>query len=745
MPNRMDAADNAEAARILRSIDVLSSMPDDLVAAAALVMTRLDVSAGEDLVRVGEVADAMFVISQGEFAVWIPSDAGETHVATLGPGRGIGEMQMVSGGTRTATVRAIGSARVYRLTRTDFAQFAAQAPAALQAIIQRVRERTQQAQIAGLLPKLVGELSPADLADLTGRVRLVSLSRGQSLFRQGDAADAWYVVISGRLQVVVETAEGGDQVVGEASRGESVGEMALLTGEPRSASLYALRDTVLMRMGKTEFDALLQSRPPLMLTIIRALAKRMRVGSRRSTDRGLGQHFTVVPTPGVDSSAIAKRLVAALSALGPTMLLDPATIHAEGVMENAATMPNDHPAWLRFGAWLDQADGRVQYIVFDAGQGNNAWSRRCVRQADHVLLVAHRDSSPLPEEVESALLPDDGGRRATRTLALLHPDGSRPPSGTRRWLDTRRVDGHVHVKLDNEADFARIARLLAGKAVGLALGGGGARGFAHIGVIRAMEELGVPIDMIGGTSMGSIIAGQYAMGRTTQQIIELNEAIMKIRPFTEYTVPVMSLLRSKKVEQSAKMAFGDTEIEDLWLPWFGVSCDLATAEMVVHDRGLAWAATRASGALPGVVLPMLIGTRVLVDGGVVNNLPGDVMRQRCHGTVVVVNVSPDQERTFAVPAIPSPWQVFWSWILPFRTSIVVPSIVQIMMRTATLASAGRARAVERDADLYLRPPVDAFGLLDFERIHQIVDAGYTYAGARLAKWKAESNPPTGAA
>lgn len=737
----MDAASTADAARVLRGIDVLASMPDEMLAAAAAVMTALDVPAGTELVRLGEPADAMFVIASGQFGVWVPGDQGPLQVATLGPGRGIGEMQMVSGGTRTATVSALVPSRVYRLARTDFSAFAARAPEALRAIVERVRERTQQAQVAALLPKLVGELSPADLDDLLARVAVVSLSRGDALFRQGEPGDAWYVVVSGRLHVVVESGDGGERVVGEASRGDSVGEMALLTGEPRSASVYALRDTVLVRMGKPEFDQLLGSRPALMLTIIRALATRIRNAGRREADRGLGQHFAVVPTPGVDSTALAARLAQALAKLGPTLLLNPARLAAEGVMENAAAVPADHPAWLRFGAWLDGVDSRVTYVVFDAGEGQTEWARRSVRQADHVVLVAERGGSPEPGDTELALLPPHEGRRATRTLVLLHPDGKTPPSGTRRWLDAREVDAHLHLRLDRDADVERLARVLAGRAVGLALGGGGARGFAHIGVIRAMEEAGVPIDMVGGTSMGSIIAGQYALGCGPERMVQLNEDIIRIKPFTEYTVPVMSLLRSKRVEQSAKMAFGDTDIEDLWLPWFGVSCDLATAEMVVHDRGPAWAATRASGALPGVVLPMLIGTRVLVDGGVVNNLPGDVMRQRCRGRVVVVNVSPDEERAFAIGTIPSPWQVFWSWVLPFRTAISVPSIVQIMMRTATLASAGRARAVERDADLYLRPPVDHFGLLDFDRIRDIVSAGHAYARERLASFTAPPGAP----
>ena len=349
-----------------------------------------------------------------------------------------------------------------------------------------------------------------------------------------------------------------------------------------------------------------------------------------------------------------------------------------------------------------------------------------MRQADHVLLAASAQDDPIPTAAELALDQATGPRGARRTLVLLHPDGARRPQGTARWLAAREVDGHVHVRLDEERDFGRLARLLAGKAVGLALGGGGARGFAHIGVIRALEEAGTPIDLVGGTSMGAIIAGMHAMGLSWQEMIALNKQIIALAPFREFTLPIIAMLRTRRIERCAKLAFGDIAIEDLWLPFFCVSANLTTAQMVVHDRGPAWEATRASGALPGITVPMPTSLGLLIDGGVVNNLPGDIMRARCRGKVIVVNVSPDEDQTFALAQVPSPWVVLWSWLSPFRVSMSVPTVLHILIRTATLASADRARAVGDAADLYLRPPVQQFGLLEFSRIGDIVQSAYVY-------------------
>ena len=516
-----------------------------------------------------------------------------------------------------------------------------------------------------------------------------------------------------------------------------MGELALLTGEPRAATPWAVRDTALIRVGRDAFERCVEQSPTVMLSLIRTLGQRLRDRSKRAAPRGFGQRFAVVGArPDVPIAMVAARLHAAFLTLGTALYVSPERLAAFGVMDNAATINDRHPGWIRFTTWLDEQDSLFDFIVIeclpDAGSdAGPAWNQRCVRQADHVLLAACVADPPEPTPEEIALDQATRPRGARRTLLLLHPDGAKRPQGTARWLAFRNVDGHQHLRLDRDGDFGRLARLLAGKAVGLALGGGGARGFAHIGVIRALEEADIPIDWIGGTSMGSIIAAMYAMGLNPTEMVTLNEAIIRLDPFREFTLPIIAMLRTRRIERSAKMAFEETAIEDLWIPFFCVSASLTTARMIVHESGPVWQATRASGALPGIAVPMLTPEGLLIDGGVVNNLPGDLMRARCRGKVIVVNVSPDEDRTFAIERLPSPWAVLWSWIHPFRLSMSVPTILHIIMRTATLASADRARTVERDADLYLRPPVQEFGLLEFHRIGDIVEAAYGYAKERL--------------
>ena len=292
--------------------------------------------------------------------------------------------------------------------------------------------------------------------------------------------------------------------------------------------------------------------------------------------------------------------------------------------------------------------------------------------------------------------------------------------------------------MDAPADFGRVARLMAGKSVGLALGGGGARGYAHIGVIQAMREMGVPIDMVGGTSMGGIISGQCALDLDIPAMKQLNHEIIATNPFGDYTVPMMAMLSSKRVDAAGVHAFKNYNIEDAWINCFCVSSNLTTAELMVHERGSLAHATRASGSLPGVLIPVVMGEHLLVDGGVINNLPADIMRSKSAGKVVAVNVSPSEE--LKVPrnmALPSSWDIFWSKYLAGRQHISHPKMMDILMRTTMLASTAKTKSTIREADLYLRPPVTQFGMLEFKSFENIVNAGYHYTLEQLKdfNWK----------
>ena len=222
------------------------------------------------------------------------------------------------------------------------------------------------------------------------------------------------------------------------------------------------------------------------------------------------------------------------------------------------------------------------------------------------------------------------------------------------------------------------------------------------------------------------------MGFDWKRILEISRrGWLHHKPHKEYTLPLISIIGSKVRDRWAKEIYGTTEIEDLWLDFFCVSCNLTRTEMTVFERGALASAVRASGSLPGIFVPVLRDGNVYVDGGVVNNLPGDIMRGRFCERVIVIDVGSAQTFAFKATKFPSPWRLLWSRVVPFAKRLDVPDIGGLLLRTAETSSAKNTAEVKRDADLCLRPPVDTFGVLEFAKIDEIVEVSYRYAADQL--------------
>lgn len=704
---------------------------DAILSAIATHCAERTLAPGEVLMTAGDPGTDIFLIESGTLAVEVEvTDGQPTVVGQIGPGQAAGEMQFVLGGRRTATVRAAEPTVVFRLSRADFDAVLERWPSLLHSLVTLTRERIHRTQLRAAVAKAFPE-SPTEFAnDLEAVADWVTLRSGEVLFRQGDAADGWYLVVTGRLRVVKE----GDgatpaRVLQELDASESVGEMAILSGARRAATVVALRDSLVARIPADACTALAQRHPELLLAISRTLVHRLQAPGTgaRPMQRLVVAVLQTTRNPALDR--FARNLVAALGQIGPAAHVTAAALAAGGVVGPAARPDVEHPSWLRFPGWLESLQREEPFVVLDVEPDDLVWAHHALGQADHVLILGDASGDPARTALEQTLL--GGGiprqHRRQHTLVLVHPAEARRPHGTRAWLGVREVDRHLHVRDGRMEDAARVARALTGRSVGVVLGGGGARGFAHLGVVRAFRELGIPVDYIGGTSMGAIMAGQIALGLDHDELVALNRPIVALSPFTEYTIPVVALLKTEKITQSAKMAFGDTRIEDLWLPYFAVSANLTTATTCVHEDGPVWFATRASGSLPGIAVPVVRDRELLVDGGVLDNLPVGIMRDRCAGgPVIAVDVSPAEDLRMSRDAFPSPWAILGERVRPGPRPAPVPGIVDILMRTTLLASAAQRERSWREADLMLSPPVDAFGMLAFDQLDALVDVGYRY-------------------
>ena len=745
-PSGAGAPPSPLAARIaehelFRSLDRLALA--DL--AAELTLVRL--APGEILFRQGDPGDGMYVLVEGGLSVrFQPIGGAETIVNELRPPASAGEIALLTGQPRSATVVATAASELVRLSLAGFARLAQRHPGAMHEFAQTIVPHLHRTQLAGILTDLFGPIEPQALHSIQSALAWRHLPAGEILFRQSEPGDALAIVVNGRLRIVAARADGDPQTVGEVSRGECVGEFALLTGRPRSATVCAIRDTDVVMLSQELFEQLLGQYPRAMLRIARFVVDHAQGGARLAGS-ATTTTFALIPAgPSAPLAEVARRLAEALSAFGPTLHLSAGRIDEVFSRAGAAQARPGQPADVALKGWLSEQEAVYRYIVYQADHTWSPWTQRCLGQADRALFVASAADNPAPGPIEAEWRRSGGQARAE--LVLIHPDGCPRPAGTAAWLTPRHVHTHHHARLGAPGDFRRLARRLTGRALGLVLSGGGARGHAHIGAIRALEEAGIAVDMIGGTSMGALIGAGYATGRDYRQMVDLAAAFSARRRIFDFTLPLTSFIAGRKISSLYRELFEDVQIEDLWRPFFAISSNLTRAEPVLHQRGPVWLSVRSSTAIPGVFAPVLLGGDVLVDGGVMNNFPIDIMRQDYEaGTVLGVNVSPPTEKLkhYRFGESVSGWQVLWSRISPLGGRLRAPSLLASLMRATEINGAYKVRApaFQRLADLIVQPPVARFHPLAFEAYQEIIEAGYSSTRADLEAWLSVGPEATG--
>jgi NTE family protein/lysophospholipid hydrolase len=696
----------------------------------------LTIEAGETLFRQGEPGDAVFIVVGGQLSVSISqADGSQRQVGVICPCELAGEIPTLGEGRHTTTVRALCRSKLLRLSGTVFEKLT---PDLIQELHGIVRQRLRRSQLAVILQDLFGFMAEGLFAKVEQFLEWVHIQRGEVLYRRGDQGDSLYIIVSGRLQALVEDVDGPAQVVGEMSRGEIVGERALFTGDRRTRTIRCIRDSDLVRVSRESFEKLIDERPQLMMTITRLLVRRMHQSPPHGRRKKRELTFAVLAAhPDVSLCTFAERLSMALSELAPTLHLDGAYIDDVLQIKGISRSSEEDPYGLSLSVWLDEQESRYRYIVYEADKSISPWTRRCIQRADHIIVVARAGNDPAKGGADSSLaLPEPGDSGVKKTLVLLHRDRNAPPLGSSRWMDCLGAQYLHHVTGEAESEYRRLARMLTGNGFGLVLSGGGANGFAHIGVIRALKEAGVPIDMIGGVSMGAVIAAQYAMGMDWKDLIIANRKMwIDAKPAMDITLPLISLLSCRRLDEENKMCFGQTMIEDLWLDFFCVSTNLTTARQVIHRRGPVCRAVRASCALPGITPPVVEGSDLLVDGAVLNNLPVDVMREIRDCLVIAVDVTDNDEFSVQQETAPSPLNVLRGLFDQSQSHPRFPNLIEIITRTTLVSSIHKTQSARADADLYFRPPLQGFNLLDLSNLDKIVQVGYEFARERIGQWK----------
>lgn len=519
----------------------------------------------------------------------------------------------------------------------------------------------------------------------------VTVQAGDFLFHEGDVADDLYVVTAGRLDVIA-----GGTVVRQLGAGAVLGELSLLTGGNRSASVRARRDSALLQVTHAAFEAALAADPTAQSALTVVLAEQLRDAHHASTDGARTPQPRVIAVvalgPGAPAHEVADELATELSRSLTVAL--PGTIGPDG---------------------LERAERDNDRVVLVADEAGDEWWERCVRQADHLVVVARADQAPLDA-------PPLG--RTDSDLVLVGP--SRTTGAiVRSWSDG--IDPYqvtVSDGLDLRAALRPLGARLAGRSVGLVLAGGGARAFAHIGILAELADAGIVVDRVAGSSQGSIIAALHASGMDPDEIeAACYQEFVRGRPFHDYTFPMVSVAKGRRTERLFRRHFGTVHIEELPRQFRCVSTDLQSRTSYAHRRGDLVDAVMASIALPVLFPPRRDGERLLADGGILDNLPVSLLTERDEGPIVAVNigmgagVAPTAPAPDATPRPPRP--------------VRIPALGETLMRTIFIGSGGATDAALAVGAVVVTPSSRGVGLLEFHQLDRMVESGRAAGRALL--------------
>lgn len=561
--------------------------------------------------------------------------------------------------------------------------------------------------------------------------------RGHTLVSEGEPSAALYIVLHG----VFEVYRGENPApIARIRTGELIGEMGFLADTPRTATVIAIRDAAVLELEREAYERLLRETPSIANALLAALARRLDASSARlAPGREHSAERTVAFVRGGGEAlppAFFERLRAALEAAGARIL------DRDAITRRFGNLPPDSA---EVTEWLNALEWEHELLVYLADDGLTDWTRKCVRQADTVVLATRGEAPP------GDLSPTESFVREihhadTCRLVRVHDRRAASVSGTAAWLRRTPVHLHHHAALEDDADFQRLARFVAGRAVGFVAGGGGGFGPAHIGIYHAFLERGVAFDIFIGTSVGAAMTAGFALGFEPEQMDAITHKIfVSRRAFKRPNWPRYALLDHAALDDALAETCGrDTRIEDCWSPFFAVATNLSTQRLELIRSGSMWKAVRASSAIPAVLPPVYTDDgMMLVDGGVMDNAPLASLKEIKHGPNLVVHFGRTGLQRFdcRYEDIPARRELLTALLNPFarRRLPRAPGATNVLMRS--LMAHQRYELPVGPHDLVLRPPpFPGSAFLDFDRHTEVFRAAREWAHRTLEEL-AESGDP----
>uniref|UniRef100_A0A671P103 lysophospholipase n=1 Tax=Sinocyclocheilus anshuiensis TaxID=1608454 RepID=A0A671P103_9TELE len=667
----------------------------------------------------------------------------DTCLFVAHPGELVGQLAVLTGEPLIFSVRAHRDCSFLSISKTHFYEIM----------------RAEPSLVLNVAHTVVRRMSPF-VRQIDFALDWMAVEAGRAVYRQGDKSDSTFIVLSGRLRSVIMKEDGKKELTGEYGRGDLIGVVEALTHQNRATTVHAVRDSELAKLPEGALSSIKRKFPQ----VSRSLALHT-PGSKWDTGNPASNLATVTVLPvseEVPLTAFTLELQHALLAIGPTLLLT-----SDIIKQRLGSAALDSVHEYRLSSWLGQQEDIHRIVLYQTDVSLTPWTQRCIRQADCIIIVGLGEQDPAVGELERML--EGSAVRAQKQLVLLHREDGPPPKGTAEWLNMRSwISRHLHLSCprrvfsrrslpklremyqrvfqksaDRHSDFSRLARVLTGNAIALVLGGGGARGCSQVGIIRALSEAGIPIDLVGGNSIGSMMGALYAEDRSYSRMkIRAREWAMEMtsvfKKVLDLTYPVTSMFSGASFNSSINAVFKDKQIEDLWIPYFNITTDITASTMRVHTDGSLWRYVRSSMSLSGYLPPLCDPKdgHLLMDGGYINNLPADVARSMGAKVVIAIDVgSQDETNLTNYGDALSGWWLLWKRLNPLAEKVKVLNMAEIQARLAYVCSVRQLESVKNsDYCEYIRPPIDRYRTLEFGKFDEISEVGYQHGKTVFDVW-----------
>jgi len=706
---------------------------------------------GDTLMTESSYSDAALVyVIQGELTMRCGEERDILY--TAGKGECVGQLALLTGEANFYTCAAKCSSVVALLPKQSFFSIVSTSPEMVLSLAQSTIQR---------LSPLVRRIDFA--------LDWVTIEGGRKVVPPVNQADTAYLILSGRLRGYKYNGE-ARELVGEYGRGDIVGIVDVITGVKRSTSYLAVRDTEICMMPPQLLDYLKKRCPSVMSKLVTVLGRRLHSansgdrGSLQSTQSHRYNSIAVYPNhPDIPMTAFCLELERSLSSIGSCARLSSTSV-LNRFGPDALQPRNEY----RINSWLNQQEDRHDCIIYQCDINATVWTRKCFRHADLILILAEGAAENTISQAEKDI--EDITKRIRKEFVLLWDPETPFPTNTRDFLKRRPwLSSHFHLKVEPwmkkkfkdkseerilitfskvcpgepniNSDFSRLARHIQGASIGLVLGGGGARGAAHLGMLRSIMEAGIPVDKVGGVSIGAFMTALWSMhrdfGHVTTKASQWFYNMTRYVGLLDLTYPATSLFTGGYFNWTLTQTFPDeAQIEDLWLPFYCVSTDVTVSRQRVHTTGSVWRYCRASMSYAWICPPMCDPKdgHLLLDGCYVNNVPGDVMLQLNCSHILVVDVTAmDSTDLTNYGDSLSGWWLLWKRFNPFTAIVNIPNQAQIQERLAYCSHYKNLEELKQnDKYEYIMPPVGHFSSANFQLFQEIYDVGYHHGSTFFA-------------